>query len=632
MDKTCEENVISRVKNKLFETAQYLGKDVLKESVKALHTILSCTECSLWSINHNSTRKGEENRDFISTSLICRELSVSYSFQNETDFVHDLRDGLFCKVISADMTDSPVFSFSKQEALDYGHRSKDFVEKVGLNDFIVFPIFNKSASSVIALLEISYIKCKLDDFVLKHLSSIILPFFAAAFARDSFIQKQSLMYDLIECQRCFKNKDVEILFRNIIYKVLMKACPTQGASFFIWDTYQNRYNLLATTGLEPPVNQISTLLFNHVSELSPVDEFDLNHLGVYYQKGEGRTGNIGKTGKPLITDDIKQEESESQVIGKYREKLKKDAKTAMFIPIIDSLKKDEVIGVIRLVNKKNACNEEIIDFFNDYDVEIMTYAADYLSLIIANYQKEENQYNFIDKLTHEIKTPANAIWKSANRLYTHLADKEFISKYLSPYLKNIIDFSELQRWQASTNLYLSKNRRKQPFEVRYSIKPIFLHEVIEKSIDIVIPIARKHKVKFDNIKIDPFCDTKLIINIDKDAFVTVFCNLFTNAIKYHDPDNQEPFYISISYTIDENNLVVEVADNGIGVKQKEKKCIFETGYRSESAIRIEASGYGIGLTVIKQIIEDFGGDICVTNYKKPTVFQIKIPTSKIKSI
>lgn len=76
-------------------------------------------------------------------------------------------------------------------------------------------------------------------------------------------------------------------------------------------------------------------------------------------------------------------------------------------------------------------------------------------------------------------------------------------------------------------------------------------------------------------------------------------------------------------------LIIEVADNGIGIKPKEQNKIFERGYRSESAIRINASGYGIGLTVIKQIIEDFGGDIKITSYNKPTVFQIKIPTNRI---
>ena len=195
-------------------------------------------------------------------------------------------------------------------------------------------------------------------------------------------------------------------------------------------------------------------------------------------------------------------------------------------------------------------------------------------------------------------------------------------------MKNIIDFAELQRWQASTNLFLSRNRRKQTLEVRYIIKPTSLWEIIRSSIDIAIPIALKYNVKANNISINPTADKQLIINIDKDAFVTVFYNLFTNAIKYHDPDDKDNFYIETSYRIENDYVFIDVADNGIGIKPKDQNKVFEKGYRSESAIRINASGYGIGLTVVKQIVEDFGGEIKITNFRKPTIFHIEIPVKQ----
>lgn len=602
------QNIIADLKNRLFKTAQYLGKDVLKESVRALHGVLKCSECSLWSINHNSTRQEKESQDFISTSLICRELSssVSYNFHQKDDFVHDLKNCLFGQVFNAQKTDNPFFRIPKEKATN--HRSKDFVEKLELTDFIVFPIFKKDIdNTVIALLEISNQDSSIDDSVLKQISSIILPFFSAAFARDSFVQKQSITHSLTTCHRFHRNQEAPKLFKNIIDDVLMKACPAQGISIFVWDTYQNRYNLVATTGLEG----------------------DPNPADVYYQMGEGRTGTVGRDGKPLVTDDIKRENQENTTIGKHREILKDEAQTEMYIPIKDPSRQKDVIGVFRMVNKKNVCDDKFVDFFNDCDVEIMEDVAEYLALIIANYQKEEERCDFIDKLTHEIVTPANAIWKTASRLYKRLNDNEFLNQYLSPYLKNIIDFAEMQRWQASTNLFLSRNRRRQPFDVRYSIQPTLLSEVINDSISIVRPIARKYEVPFSNIYINSKSDKFLRINIDKSAFVTIFYNLFTNAIKYHDPNAKNQFYIEVKYSTNQDSLVIEVIDNGIGINPEEKSKIFETGYRSESAIRINATGYGIGLTVTKQIIEDFGGNISITNNKKPTIFQISIPKNKI---
>ena len=608
LDNVIKHSAIAEIKSKLFEAAQHLGENLLKESVKAIHDFLGCTECSLWSINHNSTRKEDEKRDFTSTSLIYREKTASYDFRKDTDYVHDLNEGLFKQVIYKEKN-NPVFVYSRDKVLEYGYRSKEFVEKCGLTQFIVIPIYDNNhpsednPSTVIALLEISYQKCDIGESIWEGLSHIISPFFTTALKRVSSVKKQSLMEDLINCHRIHRNKEATALFKEIIRNVLQMACPAQGISVFIWDNYQNRYYLAATTGIK--------------GNPDPLD--------VYYQMGEGRTGEAGKTGKPFIIEDV-----EKELKGKYIETLKDSAKTAMLIPIKDPSREKDVIGIFRMVNKTNIYNSKYVDFFNDNDVELMMDAAEYLGLIVANYQKEESQYNFIDKLTHEFTTPANAIWKTAIRLHDHLADKDFILQNLSPYLRNIIDFSEQQRWQASTNLFLSRNRRKQPFDVRYNIKPTLLWDVIRRSIDIAIPIARKYKVPFRNIHIGSKSDTRLKIYIDKDAFVSVFYNLFTNAIKYHDPNDKDLFYIRTTYWLEDNNLIITVEDNGIGIKASDQKKIFERGYRSESAIRINASGYGIGLTVIKQIVEDFGGEIKITSLKSPTVFHIEIPKNKLQ--
>lgn len=603
LDDVIINSVVVEIKNILFEAAQYEDKEILMNSVRDIHSFLGCTECSLWSINHNSTCKGDI-KDFSSTSLIYRE-TASYKFQNDTDFVHDLNEGLFKQVIYAEKRNNLVFVYDRDEVLCYGYRSRDFVEKCGLTQFIVIPIYNNT-HTVIALFEISYQKCDIGKSVWEKISGIISSFFTTAINRVFSEKKQSLMANLIDCHRKHKNKEAAGLFKEIIRGVLLESCPAQGVSVFIWDNYQNRFYLTATKGLEGTPDP----------------------LEVFFQMGDGRTGEVGNTGNPIITDDI-DKEGLDEVLGNHREVLKSPAKTAMFIPIKDPSREKDVIGVFRMVNKTNVCNDRYVDYFNDNDVDLMLDAADYMGLIVANYQKEEGQYDFIDKLTHEFTTPANAIWKTASRLYSHYSESDFMTRNLLPYLKNIIDFAEQQRWQASTNLFLSRNRRKQPFETRYNIKPTLLWEVIKKSIEIAIPIARKYDVPFRNIYLDSKSDKRLAINIDKDAFVSVFYNLYTNAIKYHDPENVEKFYIGTSYWIDNNKLHLKVEDNGIGIKQKDQSKIFEKGFRSESAIRINASGYGIGLTVIKQIVEDFGGEIKISNLKNPTIFHIELPINKI---
>ncbi len=590
-----ENEVINKVINELFKTSLYLGKDVFKGSIKSLRSILGCTECSLWSINYNSTQ-GEVKLS--SASLICRECAVEYSYSNPIDYVHDLNKELFTSVIEAIKTDNHVFIFSREEALESGHISKDFIDKANLTRFIEFPIFDKNINLIVAFLEMSYQKCDLDDSFWEALSMVVCPFFSEALNRYRDVQKRTLMDLLIKCHHEFINVDIGVLLRNIITNVLLKVCPAQSASFYIWDTFYNRYNLVATTGLES-------------------DTSDL--LDVYYQKGEGRIGQIGQIAKPyiIIEDDIKKEDVKSQNTLNHLNIVK----TEVIIPVINPSKEGDVIGVCRLANKKNICNERIIDYFNDVDVSLFMCAAEYLALILYNYKKEEMQFGYISRLAHDINTPISSIRNTAYRLVTHLSDKEFVENRLEPYLKNIIDIAESQAQQVSNILYLSSFRRHQPFEMRYHIEPTLLHMIINNSIDAAVRFARTYSI---DLKIDSKFDTQLSLKIDKRAFVTVFVNLFKIVFRFYYKSQ-----ISIGITQDlwnhEGLLVIDLIVYGIQDFGKQIKSEIENLCKEGADIHEIALLYGVECAVVSQILKDFGCKVLVAHPKASTMIRIKLP-------
>ena len=154
-----------------------------------------------------------------------------------------------------------------------------------------------------------------------------------------------------------------------------------------------------------------------------------------------------------------------------------------------------------------------------------------------------------------------------------------------------------------------------------------MSDIIRKSIDVVRSIAREYCVLFDNIKLNTN-NVQTPINVDEDAFVTVFYNLLTNAIKYHDRRDSNSFLVSISCYESETGIRIEVSDWGIGISPKDVESVFQIGYRGERAIRENASGFGVGLSVVKQIVEDFGGIIHVTSNQHPTTFEINFPDKK----
>lgn len=413
---------------------------------------------------------------------------------------------------------------------------------------------------------------------------------------------------MIELQYKNRNAGVKELFEDVIKTIQKTYCPCQGASFFMWDAFFTRYNLIATTGLKKgEENRIS------------------------YNKGVGLTGMIGQYGNLYISDDLKKLRADIHHESKSSEIVEGDnstpdgkgqCMTGMFIPIAFPSNKQDVVGVLRLINKKNKCNEKIVDFFSDVDAEIMRFASSYLSVVVDSYINLESQGNLIARMTHEILTPANSIWKSANSLFDNLENDEFLGRNLRDYLSDIIDFSEFQKWQVSTNMFLAKVQLQQSFDHRYQLEKCSLFDIIMKSRSIAIPIAKKYKLTINNIWIDDALKM-FRIYVDKNAFITVFYNLLTNAIKYHDANS--PFYINVSYSSLNDWIIIRVEDSGIGINEDEKESIFQSGYRGKMAIKMSSQGFGVGLPVVKQILDDFWGDICITSLSKPTIFTIKLP-------
>ena len=97
----------------------------------------------------------------------------------------------------------------------------------------------------------------------------------------------------------------------------------------------------------------------------------------------------------------------------------------------------------------------------------------------------------------------------------------------------------------------------------------------------------------------------------------------TNTIKYR--NNNKDFSVDISGHDTPDNLIINISDYGIGIEDKYTNRIFLMGVRGKNATKKSAIGFGIGLPVVKQIINDFGGEITVANPRQPTIFEIKLP-------
>jgi len=114
----------------------------------------------------------------------------------------------------------------------------------------------------------------------------------------------------------------------------------------------------------------------------------------------------------------------------------------------------------------------------------------------------------------------------------------------------------------------------------------------------------------------------LEILMDKDKFKQVIYNLLSNALKYSKKNGE--VWVNLSYLKD--TIIIEIKDNGIGISEKDLPFIFERFYRSDESRNKNTGGAGIGLTIVKNIVEAHKGTIKVTSSLGiGTTFVITLP-------
>lgn len=589
---------LNNLQELLFKVSLAPIEEQLKQFMRVIREATNAQIVSLWSVNGNLTKK--RNR---STSLLKRDLPKEHlsMFNSDDDFAHEITDSFVAEVLRrTEATNNSFYACTSHECQH--HRSHDKLQALGVKYYIGIPIELHSTKSVFAVI------CLYFNYIYPHcdidkISKILRDYSSVFFERLISMKKQTMTEKMLNLKQQIDIGDsASTFFSLIVNELLRKQCDYEGASIFAWDSYHNRFNLLATTG----ITNIN------------------NTKDVFYYSGEGLTGRSACGNSIIIYDSLSQEKNNIDHIEKWKEDTVHQGATMMIVPIIRVASDDEVIGIIRIINKVNSENNTVLDYFNDFDIIVLKYISEQIALILESYLGKELQNDFITRLTHEIQTPARSIYKSAIQLAKHFDDNDmqFVWQNLRKYLDDIAFYAEYQEWQSNATLFLSKAKQRLPLKKQYDIERTNLRKILNKSKSIANPIARENKVSIAGIVINqniPLCD----LYIDEKAFISVFYNLMTNSIKYHQP--QIAFYMGISSSETEDGINIVFEDYGIGINPNEGDKIFQIGYRSDNACRMNANGFGIGLSISKKIITDFGGTIAVTSFCNPTRIRITLP-------
>lgn len=215
--------------------------------------------------------------------------------------------------------------------------------------------------------------------------------------------------------------------------------------------------------------------------------------------------------------------------------------------------------------------------------------------------------DFIANVSHEFKTPLNAIEGYATLLQDRTLSDEEELDYIDKILFNTNRLSEL----AGNILLLSKVENQ---NIPESVSRYKLDEQIRQTLVMLEP-----KWSEKNIDLDIELDEVYITNCEG-LLAHVWLNVIGNAIKFSEKGGE----IAIRLSADTAGAVATVRDNGIGMSGDTLQHIFEKFYQSDSSRKSE--GNGIGLALVKKILDLCGGSISVTSaIGEGSTFRIFLP-------
>ncbi len=282
--------------------------------------------------------------------------------------------------------------------------------------------------------------------------------------------------------------------------------------------------------------------------------------------------------------------------------------------MVSSVVKEEPLGIEEVLNILDETRQVIA-----YSRELEKATAELRQANERLQELDRLKDDFISTVSHELRTPLTSVRSLSEILHTNPnIDSEQIDKFTGIIIKEsdrlirlisqVLDYEKIESAQ-----------------ITWSVTSLHLENVIKDAVASTRQLIHDKNIKL-NLDIEPHVPA---VAGDRDRLVQVMVNLISNAVKFCDADRG---YITVRLRIRSNNLLVQVEDNGIGIKPENLNRVFEPFHQVKNPTLGRPMGTGIGLTITKRIIDFHHGHIWAESTPgKGATFSFTLPTNKTPS-
>jgi len=283
--------------------------------------------------------------------------------------------------------------------------------------------------------------------------------------------------------------------------------------------------------------------------------------------------------------------------------------------MVSSVVKEEPLGIEEVLNILDETRQVIA-----YSRELENATAE---LKEANAQLQELDRlkdDFISTVSHELRTPLTSVRSLSEILHTNPnIDSDQVEKFTGIIIKEsdrlirlisqVLDYEKIESAQ-----------------IAWSVTSLNLEEVIKDAVASTRQLIQDKNIKI-NLDIEPHIPS---VAGDRDRLVQVMVNLISNAVKFCEADRG---YITVRLRVKAAHLLVQIEDNGIGIKPDNLGRIFEPFHQIKNPTRGRPVGTGIGLTITKRIIDFHHGRIWAESTPgRGATFSFTLPTNRAPAI